>query len=902
MSTARRWFVPDTVQSSRMDCGPVALQGVLEGFGIHASLDRLRDACQTDVDGTSIDTLEEIANQAGLLAEQMMIPPDHLFVPAAQVLPALLVVTAASGQGHFIVLWRRMGKIVQVLDPSAGRRWIPTTRLLRSLHRHVARVPIETWFDWTRTAEFSDVLRARIAALGVPTTRANAWLQAIATTDDWRVPAAYDAAIRCAASLNAARATGGATEMVALIDRLVVAARDSNDATGQALLKRFASARAANERELAVEGAVLVRFRRPPPSSADSARDPSVSVDAIPASLQDALAAAPLQPARDLIRLMRTEPPYVRLVLVWAALVGSFGVVVEALIYRTIIGLDERFATPAIQIGALLAVLCFTAALAAIEWPTVTGLLRLGRHLEARLRLAFMSKLPRLSDRYLASRPPGDMAERSHQTHMVRAVPVLVGNVVRVAAETLLTVLAIVWLHPHGVWAGLVAAASIVVPLLALPVITECDLRARGQHGALSALKLDVLRGLMPIHAHRAAAAFRNEYESVLSAWVKARRAMLGWIVSVEAIQALATTAAASWLVMSYVNGGGQIAGVLLLAYWSLNLPGMGQTLARVVRMLPNARNSALRLVEPLSAPESSHVTAPTEPAASQRSGPRAGVELRFDRLTVQISGHTILDQVNLEIGAGQHVAIVGPSGAGKSTLLGVLLGWFTTRPDAVQVDGSALSAAQLAELRRVTAWVDPAIQIWNRTLFDNVHYGASATSGVDLTAIVEMARLRGVLESLPAGWLTSLGEGGGLVSGGEGQRVRFARALAKPEARLVLLDEPFRGLSRSDRTAMLQVAREHWRAATILCVTHDLAETQEFDHLVVIEAGDVRESGSPAKLAADPNSRYRSLLDAEQAVNEQVWGDPAWRRLRVAGGLVFDDSAPARRIEEPQR
>src|SRR6185436_10863471 len=78
-----RLFAPEVVQASGMDCGPAALKSLLEGFGIHASYGRLREACQTDVDGSSIDTMEEVARKLGLDAEQVMIPLDHLLLPEA---------------------------------------------------------------------------------------------------------------------------------------------------------------------------------------------------------------------------------------------------------------------------------------------------------------------------------------------------------------------------------------------------------------------------------------------------------------------------------------------------------------------------------------------------------------------------------------------------------------------------------------------------------------------------------------------------------------------------------------------------------------------------------------------------------------------------------------------------
>ncbi len=81
LAAERRFFVPEVVQSSAMDCGPAALKSFLDGHGLPVSYGRLREACQTDVDGTSIDTIEEIAGQLGLPVDQIIVPKDHILLP-----------------------------------------------------------------------------------------------------------------------------------------------------------------------------------------------------------------------------------------------------------------------------------------------------------------------------------------------------------------------------------------------------------------------------------------------------------------------------------------------------------------------------------------------------------------------------------------------------------------------------------------------------------------------------------------------------------------------------------------------------------------------------------------------------------------------------------------------------
>ena len=135
----------------------------------------------------------------------------------------------------------------------------------------------------------------------------------------------------------------------------------------------------------------------------------------------------------------------------------------------------------------------------------------------------------------------------------------------------------------------------------------------------------------------------------------------------------------------------------------------------------------------------------------------------------------------------------------------------------------------------------------------------------------------------------TWLGEGSALVSGGEGQRVRLGRGLLRRGVRLVILDEPFRGFDRERRRELLARARQWWRTATLLCITHDVGETRGFARVLVVEAGQIVEDGVPADLAARPSSRYRALLEAEREVREGLWSSGVWRRLRLEGGRLVE-------------
>ena len=119
-----------------------------------------------------------------------------------------------------------------------------------------------------------------------------------------------------------------------------------------------------------------------------------------------------------------------------------------------------------------------------------------------------------------------------------------------------------------------------------------------------------------------------------------------------------------------------------------------------------------------------------------------------------------------------------------------------------------------------------------------------------------------------------------------------MGRAMSRPDARLVILDEPGRGLDRDRRRRLVDRARELWHDATLICITHDVGDTRDFRRVLVIEHARIVEDGSPAALAAKPESRYRALLDAEHAVRRVMWTHPKWRRLRMDDGRLTEQPA----------
>jgi ATP-binding cassette subfamily B protein len=882
----RRLLVPEVVQTSAMDCGPAVLKCLLEGYGIPVSYGRLREACQTDVDGTSIDVLEAVAGRLGLVAEQVMLPVDHLLLPEADALPAVLVVRLPNDFTHFVLVWRRHGPLVQVMDPALGRRWLTGRQLLDDVYVHTARVPAEGWREWAGSDDFRRPLAARLRALGCGRDGATLLDKASGSTT-WRPLALVDAAARFTESLAGAGGLRRGGEARRFLRVLVERGQEAAPELGPVIPDSSWSVRPAppdeeGDEQLFLRGAVLIRVRgRSSPAGA-----PAAATAALPRELAVALKEPAPRPVRVLCGLLRGTGRLNLLLLGVALALAAGGSVVEAVLLRGLLDVRHDLGLTEQRLGAVGFFLAFGVAVLLLELAVAHDLLGLGRRLEVRLRLAFLRKIPRLHDRYFQSRPTSDMAERGHSIRQVRQLPRLAGQFLRAGLTLLLTAGAIAWLDPAGAPLAVAAAvAAACLPVAFNPLLQGLDLRVRTHAGALSRFYLDALLGLGAVRAHGAERAVRREHEGLLVDWARASRRLLGWLVAVEGLQMAAGIGLTGWLLLLHAGRASDVAAALLLAYWALNLPVLGDEIGLVCRQYPGLRNITLRLLEPLGAPED----APPAESVARDAAASGGVAISLEEVTVRAAGHTILAEVNVQIPAGSHVAVVGASGAGKSTLAGLLLGWHRAAAGRVLVDGVPLDAARMDRLRTETAWVDPAVQLWNRSLVENLLYGSPA-GGASVGAALHDADLYGVLQRLPDGLQTALGEGGGLLSGGEGQRVRLGRAFHRAGVRLAVLDEPFRGLDRDQRHRLLQRARRAWRDTTLVCITHDVGETRDFERVLVIDAGRVVEDGCPADLAADPGSRYRALLDAEAAVRRGLWATTRWRRMRLDSGRLVPD------------
>ncbi len=891
-----RRLVPEVIQTSSMDCGVAALKAALAGFGIEVDLGRLREACQTSVDGTSIDVLEDVCEMLGLSCEQRVMPVDFLLHPLSRSLPGMVVTRSGLGLTHFELLWSRHGDFLQMMDPGTGRRLERISSLRPRLHVHGMHVPAADWLAWFGDTDSQQVLAAIHRNLNVrPDFR-----EEILATGRWQDLAALDAATRQVGQLVEAGAlkpgleTGRLTELFA---REAMAAERPMELLPEAVWSARPPDRSLpgfSEEEVEqvrIVGAVTLCFL--------GRVKEVVPRETLPVELQAALSAPPARPGRILWSLLASpqdspEDDLTRLPLWpgWAAMVplgamlgvgfaAAFGAVVEALLFRSFLEVGNLLGGPLARLEAGLGIAFFLAILLIAELSGTAGSLWLGRRLETRLRLAFLSRIPRLGDRYFHSRTITDLASRSHSLYTLRQVPAFARSLVQISGGMLAASLGLLILDP---WCFPVLLALLLLSalpmLLVQPAMEERDLRMRTQLASLMSFYLDALRGVIPIRAHGAEGTIRQAQESLLSEWQRSARGLLAFSVGAEFFSSLAALSGVVLLVGLHLWREGAGGEALLILWWALRIPMLTQALVMQARTYPGLRNVVLRLLEPLGTPVEGEL--PPEQLEQANSVP---VGLSLKGVVAVAGGHPVLNGIDLEVAPGEHVAIVGRSGAGKSSLIGLFLGWLRPQEGELSVDGQPLTGAALYPLRQRIAWVDPEVRLWSRSLIGNLRYGSD---GDGLATVLEAAQLLPVLERLPEGLQTELGEGGCRLSGGEGQRLRLGRAMLRSGTGLALLDEPFRGLDRPNRQRLMEASRRLWAGSTLLCVTHDMQETLGFPRVLVIEDGVVKEDGNPAQLMQEA-SRYRELVEAEAELQRVVWGDPRWRRLSLKAG-VFEE------------
>jgi ATP-binding cassette subfamily C protein CydC len=500
----------------------------------------------------------------------------------------------------------------------------------------------------------------------------------------------------------------------------------------------------------------------------------------------------------------------------------------------------------------------------------------------ARLRTALFRALAPLAPAGLLAHRGGDLLGRA-----IEDVGTLEGLCARVLGPSLAAVgIAALVAFVLWTWSGAVAVAALVglaaggglAPRLSSRLAEGPGRRLVGLRGELAARLVDGVRGGADLLAFgregdHASALARLDREAVGEQSRLARASALGGSLSILAgdLTAVAVLALAVPSVTAARVDGVQLATLVLLTLASFEAVA---PLPLAWHGLGAMREASRRLFELVDAPPA--VVEASRPGPAPIPGAPL-VEIRDLRFTYPGASRPALDGVALRLEAGRRIAVVGPSGSGKSTLAHLLLRFWDPPPGSILLEGHDLRAWPSDEARARVAFAAQRAHVFTGTLRENLLLARPGAGDDELLAVLRAVRLPALVERLPRGLDSWVGQEGQRLSGGERQRLALARALLRP-APLLVLDEPTAHLDAlTERDVLAEIRRAGEGRATLL-VTHRLVSLEWFDEVLVLDGGRVAERGRAADLLARGGilARLLALQRSVDALGDDALGPRA--------------------------
>jgi len=467
------------------------------------------------------------------------------------------------------------------------------------------------------------------------------------------------------------------------------------------------------------------------------------------------------------------------------------------------------------------------------------------------MRLALYRHLQRLSPRFYARTPLGDILARVNND---------VGEIQRIAAESLLawvgnalflagSVAAMFWLDARLALVG-IALVPVAVWVLAR---TRATLAAHVSHvreasAAIGSFLIETVQAVRLVVTSNAETREADRFRAANARFVRALLSMQIWSYVSGSAPGLVLSAG---YVAVFVYGGQRvIAGTLTLgtfiafmAYY-MRLFQPVQALMGLYANLATVEVSLARV----------HQLLDTKPDVVEAADPIAlpvvHGRVAFDRVGVDLGRGQILAAVSFTIAPGQTVALVGPSGVGKSTMADLMVRLLDPDEGSVSLDGVDLKHVALHDLRRHVVLVDQEPVLFHASVAENIRYAHPEASDEHVRRAASAAGVDEVVARFPDGFQTIVGERGAALSAGERQRIALARALLVNPAVLVL-DEPTAALDPASERHILSGYQHAMRGRTTMLITHRLALASAADRVLVLGERGIVEQGQATELQA---------------------------------------------------
>ena len=486
----------------------------------------------------------------------------------------------------------------------------------------------------------------------------------------------------------------------------------------------------------------------------------------------------------------------------------------------------------------------------------------LGINIETTMRARAFDHLQKLSFRFYDGQKTGHLVARvTKDLEEIGEVAHHGPEDLFIAVMTLLGAFALM-LYVHAPLALITAA---ILPLIAFVSIRYGGRMTRNwqaQYGRVGAFNARIEEN---VGGMRVVQAFANEpHERALFALDNARyrdtkleayRLMAAGLsinyLGLRLVQIAVLLGGAAFVVRGDLTPGGFVGFLLLVGVFYRPLEKIGA----VVETYPKGVAGFRRYQELLA----------TEPDITDRPEARAVGALRGDIRFEGVGfgygpGRPVFSGLDLAVAAGETVAFVGPSGVGKTTLCALLPRFYEVEAGRITVDGLDIRDITLASLRRQIGIVQQDVFLFAGTIRENIAYGRLDVTEAEIDAAARRARLGGLIDGLPEGLDTVVGERGVRLSGGQKQRIAIARVFLKNPP-ILILDEATSALDTETEREIQRALAELARGRTTLVIAHRLATVRDADRIVVLGEGGVVEEGRHAALlaAGGPYSRLHA-------------------------------------------